>query len=126
MTIAQFSGCMSALPVVSGLEEPEHQQTDRLHGEDLEEGPAEAVAHGAGAVFRTARPGKTPFTSRPSRTTKVPFTITWGIPAEVRVGCSKVARSITVAGSNTVISASARSEERRVGKECRFGWWPAQ
>src|SRR5687768_18193375 len=103
---------MGALPVVSGLKEPERQQAQRLHRENADQVPAEGVAHGVGVVVRTGRPGKMPFTSRPSRTTKVPFTITWGMPADVRVGCSKVARSITVAGSNTVISASAPTAMR--------------
>src|SRR5439155_13376311 len=26
--------------------------------------------------------------------------------------------------TNLVLTISARSEERRVGKECRAGWWP--
>jgi hypothetical protein len=40
-----------ALPVIPGLEQPEHQQTHHLNGEDLQKGPAESFAHGAGARF---------------------------------------------------------------------------
>src|SRR4029453_19255435 len=55
---------------------------------------------------RTARPGLAAVTLPPS-TTGWPPTITYGIPRDGIVASSYVDRSMTVAGSNTVRSASA-------------------
>ena len=64
------------------------------------------------SVARTARPGATPSTTRPSLTTKTPLTNTYGIPVEGASGCSYVALSVTVAGSKIVMSASAPARRR--------------
>ena len=54
---------------------------------------------------RTARPGFAPVCA-PSRSTCTPFTQTWRTPTDSCFGCSNVARSAIVAGSNTTTSAN--------------------
>src|SRR5581483_1040528 len=75
---------------------------------ELQSCAADAEAMGA----RMPRPGATPVTRAPSRTTSVPFTSTYWMPAEYCAGFSKVARSMTRSGSKTVRSASAPARTR--------------
>jgi hypothetical protein len=81
-----------------GLEDDEKRPQRRIaagvdrQGDPLHPGP------------RTMRPGLAPVCA-PSFTTAVPFTKTCLIPTESWWGRSKVARSATVAGSKTTISA---------------------
>lgn len=69
-------------------------------------GPRHRIAQGAPVQPgpRTSIPGFAPLCF-PSWTTRVPFTTTYRIPTESWWGCSKVARSATVAGSKTTRSA---------------------
>jgi hypothetical protein len=69
-------------------------------------GPKHRIAQGAPLHPgpRTSLPGLAPLWA-PSFTTSVPFTSTCVIPTESWWGCSKVARSAMVVGSNTTRSA---------------------
>src|SRR5439155_24979319 len=65
-----------------------------------------------GATPRTAFPGATPSIACPFATTDTPFTITCWMPTGASDGARYVERSITVAGSKIVMSASAPTRRR--------------
>jgi hypothetical protein len=68
--------------------------------------PLAALVSGAtGGWPRTALPGSAPVSTPPSNTS-VPLTTTCTIPADGVAGSASVARSMMLAGSKTVISAS--------------------
>src|SRR5205823_10768946 len=82
----------------------EPDETDRRRGQEVTARQVGGVGH-RGA--RISFPGATPSTARPFATTDTPFTITWSTPTGESDGSRYVERSITVAGSKIVISASA-------------------
>src|SRR5213082_1020927 len=87
----------------------EPDETNRRRGQEVAARQVAGVGH-RGA--RTSFPGATPSTARPFATTDTPFTITWSTPTGESDGSRYVERSITVAGSKTVISASAPTRRR--------------